>query len=118
MITSMVLVVAPATAIGAPVTIAVLQGQTPVRAWNGVQVWTDYSMIDKRWHVVVRRAGQITIPAAIAAGDGRLKVDVGPGLGASRYWRSSVARTSAGSLSLTWMVAARSCCPVARALRL
>jgi len=56
------------SAIAAPVSIAVLQGQTPVRAWNGVQVWTDYSAIDKRWPVVVRRAGQITVPAAIPPG--------------------------------------------------
>jgi hypothetical protein len=61
--------------------IAVVHGFTPVRAWNGVQTWTDYSTSDKRWHVVVRRAGQVSIPPAIPAGDVRLKVDVGPGPG-------------------------------------
>ena len=63
----------------AATTIATLHGFTPVRAWNEVQAWTDYSTADKRWHVVVRRAGQISIPPAIPAGDERLKVDVGPG---------------------------------------
>jgi hypothetical protein len=63
----------------APTTIAPLDSLTEVRAWSGVQAWTDYSTPDKRLHVVVRSAGQISIPAAIPAGDERLKVDVGPG---------------------------------------
>jgi hypothetical protein len=68
-----------AVAGAASTTIAELHGQTPVRAWNGVQAWTDYSAADQRWHVVVRRNGQISTPPAIPAGDLRLKVDVGPG---------------------------------------
>jgi hypothetical protein len=59
--------------------IAVLHGQTPVRAWKGVQAWTDYDSADRRWHVVVRSAGVIATPTAIPAGDERLQVDVGPG---------------------------------------
>ena len=67
----------PRTAVAT--TIAKLHGFTPVRAWNGIQAWTDYSTADKRWHVVVRRDGALSIPPAIPAGDERLKVDVGPG---------------------------------------
>jgi hypothetical protein len=59
--------------------VAALHGQTPVRAWNGVQAWTDYDSADKRWHVVVRSAGTIATPTAIPAGGERLQVDVGPG---------------------------------------
>jgi hypothetical protein len=61
-----------------PTTIATLSGKNPVRAWNGVQAWTNYSRDEGRWHVVVRSAGQISIPPAIPAGDERLAVDVGP----------------------------------------
>ena len=67
------------TATATATTIATLHGFTPVRAWNGVQAWTDYSAADRRWHVVVRRAGHVSMPPAIPAGDSRLKVDVGPG---------------------------------------
>jgi hypothetical protein len=68
-----------AAAAQAPATISELHGETSVRAWNGVQAWTDFSAADHKWHVVVRRAGAIFLPAAIPAGDERLKVDVGPG---------------------------------------
>jgi hypothetical protein len=74
--------VAPAAtqaATAAPTTVATLHGPTAVRTWNGVQAWTDYNAADKRRHVVVRSAGQISTPAAIPAGGERLKVDVGPG---------------------------------------
>ena len=64
---------APAT------TIAPLNGQNQVRAFGAVQAWTDYRLEDKRWHVVVRTAGQISTPLAVPAGDERLAVDVGPG---------------------------------------
>src|SRR5919201_3902792 len=40
------------TATATATTIATLHGFTPVRAWNGVQAWTDYSAADRRWHVV------------------------------------------------------------------
>lgn len=63
----------------AATTIATVHSETDVRAWNGVQAWTDYNSADERWHVVVRSAGQIAIPAAIPAGTQRPKVDVGPG---------------------------------------
>jgi hypothetical protein len=56
----------------APATIATLHGLTEVRAWNGVQAWTDYSAADKHWHVVVRSAGTVSIPAAIPAAGERL----------------------------------------------
>jgi hypothetical protein len=62
-----------------PTSIATLTGKNPVRAWNGVQVWTDYGSAVGRWHVVVRSAGQVSIPSAIPAGDERLAADVGPG---------------------------------------
>jgi hypothetical protein len=62
-----------------PTTIATLNGENPVRAWNGVQAWTNYSLDEGRWHVVVRSAGQISTPPAIPPGDERLAVDIGPG---------------------------------------
>jgi hypothetical protein len=62
-----------------PTTIATLNGENPVKASNGVQAWTDYGLDDRRWRVVVRRAGQISAPPAIPTGDERLELDVGPG---------------------------------------
>jgi hypothetical protein len=59
-------------------TIATLNGDNQVRAFDGVQAWTDYNVAEARWHVVVRSAGQVSTPPAIAAGDERLAVDVGP----------------------------------------
>jgi hypothetical protein len=72
------LAAAPASAPAAATTIAPVLGQNPVRAFAGVQAWTTYSKADHRWHVVVRRSGQISAPA-IAPGGSQLKVDVGPG---------------------------------------
>ena len=65
----------------APTTIAELHygDEHRVRAWNGVQAWNDYDPGDLRWHVFVRSGGRISAPPAIPAGDGRLRVDVGPG---------------------------------------
>ncbi|MDX6679140.1 MAG: hypothetical protein QOE31_3192 [Solirubrobacteraceae bacterium] len=80
--TLLTFVAAPAAAPAAPTTIAGLHGQSPVRAFAAVQTWTDFSIVARRWHVFVRRGGTISAPPAIAPGDGRLKVDVGPGPGA------------------------------------
>jgi hypothetical protein len=66
-------------AAAAPTTIATLNGENQVRAWNGAQAWTDYSLAEMRWHVVVRSAGKFSTPPAIPAGDERLAVDIGPG---------------------------------------
>jgi hypothetical protein len=66
---------APAAA--APTTIATLHGDTAVRAFGGVQAWSDYDATDKQWHVVVRRDGQISAPA-IPPSKTAIEVDVGP----------------------------------------
>ncbi|HUR85995.1 MAG TPA: hypothetical protein VMY78_11675 [Solirubrobacteraceae bacterium] len=63
-------------ATGASTRIAKVQGFNSVRAYNDVQAWTTFS---SGWRVVVRHAGHLSTPAAIPAGDQRLKVDVGPG---------------------------------------
>lgn len=68
-----------AKAATAPTKIADVRGWNSVRAFNGVQAWTTFSSVDRRWHVVVRRNGRTTLPAGIPAGDRRLEVDVGPG---------------------------------------
>jgi hypothetical protein len=62
-----------------PTTIATLHGENQVHAWNDTQTWTDRRPEERRWHVVVRSAGQISTPPAIPAGNERLAVDVGPG---------------------------------------
>jgi hypothetical protein len=69
---------ASARATASPVRIAGVRGWNSVRAWHGVQVWTTYGG-DRRWHVVVRNRGRISMPAGIPVGDARLRVDVGPG---------------------------------------
>jgi hypothetical protein len=78
-VTLLALVAAPSSAPAAATAIAPVLGQNPVRAFAGVQAWTTYSTADQRWHVVVRRGGEISVPPAIAAGGPQLKVDVGPG---------------------------------------
>lgn len=78
-ITLVALLAVPASAPAAATTIAPVLGQNPVRTFAGVQAWTTYSSADGRWHVVVRRSGQIVVAPAIAAGGAQLKVDVGPG---------------------------------------
>lgn len=67
----------PAAASAAPTTIATLHGDTGVRAYGGVQVWTDHDAADNRWHVVVRRDGVVSRPA-IAPSRNPIAVDVGP----------------------------------------
>lgn len=67
----------PATASAAATTIATLHGDTGVRAYGGVQVWTDHDARDNRWHVVVRRNGAVSRPA-IPASRNPIAVDVGP----------------------------------------
>ena len=51
-----------ATAAAAPTTVAPLHGETSVRAFGGVQAWSDLDPADKQWHVMVRSDGQITSP--------------------------------------------------------
>jgi len=48
-----------------------------VRAFGGVQAWSDYDVAAKQWHVVVRRGGRIFTPA-IARSKDPIEVDVGP----------------------------------------
>lgn len=62
----------------APTTIAPLHGITAIEAYGGVAAWSDYDTTERSWHIVVRRAGQIStlpIPTARKA----IEVDVGPG---------------------------------------
>jgi hypothetical protein len=49
-----------------------------VRAFGGVQAWSDLDPADKQWHVTVRRDGQVTRPPISAAKEA-IEVDVGPG---------------------------------------
>jgi hypothetical protein len=68
---------AAAPAAAAPTTLAELHGATDVRAFAGVQAWSDYDASEKRWHVMVRRDGRILTPS-IAASARPIEVDVGP----------------------------------------
>jgi hypothetical protein len=68
---------APAAA--APTTIATLHGDSAVRAYGGVQAWSDYDATDKQWRVMVRRDGQTSAPAAIPPAKDPIEVDVGAG---------------------------------------
>jgi hypothetical protein len=70
-------VAASAPAAAAPTTLAPLHGDTGVRAFGGVQAWTDYDAASKQWHVVVRRDGRVSVPA-IARSKDPIEVDVGP----------------------------------------
>jgi hypothetical protein len=76
--TSAAVAVAAAPAAAAPTTVAPLHGETAVRAFGGVQAWSDLDPADKQWHVVVRSDGQVTRPPIAAAKD-PIAVDVGPG---------------------------------------
>jgi hypothetical protein len=78
--TSALVAAAAAPAAAAPRTVAPLQGETAVRAFGGVQAWSDLDPADKQWHVTVRSAGQVTRPPIPAAKDA-IDVDVGPGAG-------------------------------------
>jgi hypothetical protein len=73
-------VAAAAPAAAAPTTVAPLHGETAVRAFGGVQAWSDLDSADKQWHVAVRSGGQVTRPPIAAAKDA-IEVDVGPGAG-------------------------------------
>jgi hypothetical protein len=59
-------------------TIAGLHGNTGIETYGDVQAWSDYDATDRSWHVVVRRNGQLSMPA-IAAASKAIEVDVGPG---------------------------------------
>jgi hypothetical protein len=76
--TSAAVAATAAPAAAAPATIAQLHGETAVRAFGGVQAWSDLDPADKLWHVTVRRAGQVTRPP-IAAAKNPIAIDVGPG---------------------------------------
>ncbi|HEY2536358.1 MAG TPA: hypothetical protein VGI24_05165 [Solirubrobacteraceae bacterium] len=58
--------------------IASLEGDTAVQAYGGVEVWSDYDVSSRSWHVVVRRDGQISMPS-IPSARRSIEVDVGPG---------------------------------------
>ena len=64
-------------AAAAPVKLADLHGATDVRAFGGVQVWSDYDPATQLWHLVVRRDGQLYLPP-IAPAKHAIDVDVGP----------------------------------------
>jgi hypothetical protein len=70
-----VAVAAPAAA--APTTLAPLHGDTAVRAFAGVQAWSDYDVTAKQWRVMVRADGHVLAPA-IAPSKDPIEVDVGP----------------------------------------
>lgn len=55
-----------------------LHGNTAVHAFGGVQVVSDLDPATKRWHVVVRRDGQLVVPS-IPTATKPIDVDVGPG---------------------------------------
>jgi hypothetical protein len=78
--TAAVVAAAAAPAAAAPTAIAPLHGETAVRAFGGVQAWSDLDPADKQWHVMVRSNGQVTRPPIPAAKDA-IEVDVGPGAG-------------------------------------
>jgi hypothetical protein len=67
-----------AAAVAAPTTIAQLHGDTTVEAYGDVAVWSDYDATDRTWHIVVRRAGQISEPP-IPTARKAIEVDVGQG---------------------------------------
>jgi hypothetical protein len=67
-----------AVAIAIPTAIAPLHGDTAVEAYGDVAVWSDYEATNRSWHVVVRRAGQISTPP-IPTARKMIEVDVGPG---------------------------------------
>jgi hypothetical protein len=76
---SAAVVAAAAPAAAAPATVAPLHGETAaVRAFGGVEAWSDLDPSDKQWHVMVRSAGQVTRPPIAAAKD-PIAVDVGLG---------------------------------------
>ena len=62
----------------APVTIAVLQGNTAVEAYGGIEAWSDYDAAEGLWHVLVRRDGQISTTSVLSASKA-IEVAVGPG---------------------------------------
>jgi hypothetical protein len=62
----------------APTTITPLHGETTIEAYGGVAAWSDYDAAARSWHVVVRRAGQISTPP-IPTAKKAIEVDVGPG---------------------------------------
>jgi hypothetical protein len=78
--TSAVVAAAAAPAAAAPTTVAPLHGETAVRAFGGVQAWSDLDPADKQWHVTVRSNGQVARPS-IPSAKGAIEVDVGPGAG-------------------------------------
>jgi hypothetical protein len=61
--TSAVVAAAAAPAAAAPTTVAPLHGETAVRAFGGVQAWSDPDPADKQWHVTVRSNGQVARPS-------------------------------------------------------
>ncbi len=62
----------------APTTIAPLQGETTIEAYGDVAAWSDYDAAARSWHMVVRRAGQISTPP-LPTSKKAIQVDVGPG---------------------------------------
>lgn len=68
---------AAAPAAAAPAKLADLHAATTVRAFGGVQAWSDYDPATKLWHVQVRRDGRLFTPA-IPPSRNRIDVDVGP----------------------------------------
>jgi hypothetical protein len=78
LLSALVAVGAAAPAPAAPTTIAPLDGQTEVRAYAGVQVWSSYDPATRRHHLTVRQDGRLSTPA-IGASKDSIEADVGPG---------------------------------------
>jgi hypothetical protein len=89
--------VAPA-AMGAPVTIAPLHGETSVKVFGNVAVWSDYDPTSKSWHLVVWNAGRVSMPS-IESAPNEMEADVGPGPPVRRRSHTSTARGPATSSS-------------------
>lgn len=68
---------AAAPAAAAPTKLAELHAETTVRAFGGVQAWSDYDPSTNLHRVQVRRDGQVFTPA-IPPSRNRIDVDVGP----------------------------------------
>jgi len=70
--------VTPAATPAGATSLAPLHGSTAVHTFGGVQVFSDRDPATKRWHVVVRRDGQLAVPS-IPTATKPIEVDVGPG---------------------------------------
>ena len=68
----------PGVADAAPTTIAPVAEPVGISAWKGIQIWNDRDPATERWHLVVRRDGQIALLPGVTSSRG-IAADVGPG---------------------------------------